>query len=141
MSLTLSKNSKRPYPRLPFISEGESLTKTSFASEADINVIVARFLRTGQKPESPVPPSFLDTTLIPRGSDALMAVRAASLAFEGLPLALRKELDHDPRALEPWLADPANRDKAIQMGLISPPEPGSGPNPAPIDKTPGEGSK
>jgi len=60
-----------------------------------------------------------------------MAVRAAQLAFEALPVALRRELGHDPNALEPWLRDPANQARALSFGLDASAIPGG---PAPIPK-------
>lgn len=104
--------------RLPFFTKGPSQTKTSFASDCDINVIVARFLKTGQLPQAVVPPAYMDTTQVPVGTDALMAIRTAQQAFEQLPLALRREIGHDPRALEPWLKDPSNEDRARKFGLL-----------------------
>lgn len=109
---------KRAVKRLTYASSLPSKTKTSFASEADINVIVARFLKTGLLPQSVTPPTYMDTTAVPVGTDALMAVRAAALAFEQLPASLRRELGHDPNNLEAWLRDPDNHPKALKLGLL-----------------------
>lgn len=109
--------------RVQYSSSRPSRTKTTFASESDINVIVGRFLKTGLLPSRTQQPQFGDVSHIPTGTDALMAVRNAQLKFESLPLSLRKELDHDFTKFELWLRDPANLDRAAKLGLISIPKP------------------
>lgn len=124
ISNPLLKRVKRDNGSFGYVSVSKlpSRVDRSFAADADINVIVSRFLKTGVLPSLAVPPQFGDMTLIPRGTDALMAVRNAQQSFERLPLELQKELGHNIANFEPWLVDPKNRERAIQYGFLKPSE-------------------
>lgn len=71
-----------------------SRTQVQFAAEADINVIVNRFLHTGQLPAGRPEPVFGDISHIPVGTEALAAVRRAQLLWEQLPKPLQDEVGH-----------------------------------------------
>lgn len=100
-----------------------SMTRQSEADEADINKVMARFMRTGQLPQTnSKQPRYGDAIGLPY-DQALIAVKAAEAAFLKLPSAIRKELGNDPAQLESWLNDPANTKKAVELGLKSYVEP------------------
>lgn len=127
--LSYSVNTKSNVRSVHRVSDLLSATNPDFASDSDINVIVSRFLKTGLLPSLTTPPQFGDVTTVPVGTDALMAVRNAQLAFERLPLDLRKILDHNMANFEPWLRDPRNFDLAVKYGFLKPrevPKPGGG---------------
>lgn len=102
------------------VSSRPSRTNRDFASDSDINVIVSRFLKTGLLPTVSSVPQFADLTAIPRGTDALLAIRRAQASFERLPLSIRDALGHDMSKFESWLNDPANKDLALKYGFLKP---------------------
>lgn len=107
-------------PRLPD-EEKPRKTKTEFAKQVNINTIMAR-LKSQNLPEWSQAHSdlFQDLTQLPETfTDAFNIVADARSAFETLPLALRREIDHDPRNL--LYVDRAMLEK---HGLLKPGGPG-----------------
>lgn len=73
-----------------------SLTKPQFADECDLSLIVRRFLRTGQLPETVSRPQIKDATDMP--SDFFGALEPAVKAqqqFDALPLEVRNSFNND----------------------------------------------
>lgn len=96
---------------------GESLTVQSMSEEADINVLVGRFLRTGVMPASVRVPEFGDFTTVGDFRSALHAVMDAQDQFMKLPPKLRAELNNDPQEFLEFVQNPANLDRMREMGL------------------------
>lgn len=128
-------------PRRDIINDEPSLTLQQAAAECDINLIVARYAKTGSwtsDGSSPsVRPSFGDFSDVGDFMSAQNAVLAAQEAFDELPAKLRKRFDNDPALLLAFLEDSSNKSEAIELGLINAPEPtvsgvsgDSSPNPA-----------
>lgn len=103
---------------------GPSMTKQSFKDECDINVIMARYEKSGAMLLSSLEqrdPRYLDTT----GFDyhqAMLRVAEANSLFMELPAALRDRFKNDPHELLAFLDDESNRDEAIELGLARPRE-------------------
>lgn len=95
-----------------------SLAQQNFAEECDINRIVETFTRTGQIEPTPLPPQFGDFTGIRDFHTALNSVLAAQEAFLELAPAVRSRFNNDPQNLINFLEDPANRDEAVELGLV-----------------------
>lgn len=77
--------------------EGEvSRTRQSEKNDADINVIVSRFLKTGTVPTGVKAPQSGDFTNVHDFKGAMNAVVAASEAFDALPSGVRKRFHNDP---------------------------------------------
>lgn len=95
-----------------------SLTDQSQANDADINVLVERFKVAKTLPEAPLPEHFGDFTGITDYRSAIEAVRQAESDFMELPAKTRAHFDNDPGQLVNFLSDVANRDKAVELGLI-----------------------
>jgi len=95
-----------------------SLAQQHMKDECDINVIVERFGVTGQLPQAPLEPSYGDFSGVSDYHTALNAIRASDEAFMALPAKIRAKFDNDPNALLNFLQNDANRDEAIQIGLI-----------------------
>jgi len=95
-----------------------SLAQQHMKDECDINVIVERFGVTGQLPVRAIEPSYGDFSGVSDYHTALNKIRAADEAFMALPAKLRAKFDHDPNALLNFLENEANKDEAIQLGLI-----------------------
>lgn len=94
-------------------------TQQEFAEETDINEIVRRFGLTGQLPDSPRLPQYGDFTDVTDFSSAMLAVRKAEEGFMELPAELRARFANDPQRLMEFLADEANRDEAVKLGLVN----------------------
>ena len=95
-----------------------SLAQQHMKDECDINVIVERFGVTGQIPVRAIEPSYGDFSGVNDYHTALNKIKAAEAEFMALPAKLRARFDHDPNALLNFLENEANRDEAIELGLI-----------------------
>lgn len=95
-----------------------SLAQQHMKDECDINVIVERFGVTGQLPVKAIEPSYGDFSGVSDYHTALNKIKAADEAFMALPAKLRAKFDHDPNALLNFLENEANKDEAIELGLI-----------------------
>lgn len=98
--------------------QGKTLTKQSFKEETDINHIVKMFGVTGKVPVTLIEPSYGDFTGVNDYHSAMNQINAANDVFMSLPAKLRAKFDHDPNALLNFLNNEANRDEAIELGLI-----------------------
>lgn len=95
----------------------QSLTKQSFAKEADINTIVNRVLKGSAMPQGERQPRYGDFT----GLDYVGMQNQIALvnqSFAELPSDVRRRFDNDPSELLAFLGDPENRDEAIELGLL-----------------------
>lgn len=109
---------------------GSSRTKQSFKDECDINVIVAKYIRTGvidPRSLNAREAMFADVTDVPSYQEALNVVRAAQEGFEALPAKIRDRFENDPAQLLGFMGDPKNEAEAIELGLITGPETPSAP--------------
>lgn len=102
--------------------EGSGRTRQSFKEECDINNIMARFSRTGVLDfVNRLEPRYGDVTGLDY-QQAMDVVATARSMFEDLPSALRARFENDPAQLLDFMADPANRDEAVKLGLSPRPE-------------------
>jgi len=99
--------------------EGVSKTDPSYAKAADINVMVARFNKTG------IPPHdvrhggrFVDVSEIKTLSEMYELSNLALEAFQSLPARVRKLMNNDPSKLEDFISDEKNYDLCVEHGLI-----------------------
>lgn len=110
------------------------LTDQSFKNDADINVIIERFNKTGILPTIEKKPYFGDVTEIPTLEQAFDIVDAARQEFEKLPAEVRKKMENNPAKLESFLEDEENHNFLKKHGVIVQiPEPT--PTPAPEPQT------
>lgn len=98
--------------------EDPSLAQQHMKDECDINVIVERFGVTGQLPVSTLEPTYGDFSGVSDYQDALIKLQQTDADFMALPAAIRARFANDPFELVNFLASEANRDEAIQLGLI-----------------------
>lgn len=95
------------------------LTKQSHKDECDINVIVARYKKTGQFPLNLSNPGvYGDFSGIGQYQDALEVVLRANEQFDRLPAELRKRFGQDVEKYLAYVADPANVAEMQQLGMI-----------------------
>lgn len=103
---------------------GDSRTKQAFKDESDINNILKRYNVTGILPDQSrqALAHFGDFTNVPSYDQALQTVIDSQDAFMQLPATLRQRFANDPQHLLNFLSDSSNRDEAIKLGFINPPQ-------------------
>lgn len=102
--------------------EDSSRTQQHFRDECDINVLVARFARTGVPEAPPAPPMSVFDDVFDYQS-AMQTIIDARASFAGLPSKLRARFQNDPAQFLNFVYDSSNRDEAISLGLVPPPAP------------------
>lgn len=112
--------------------EDPSLAVQSAKDDCDINNIVKKYLRTGELPEMRQA-VYADVSELGDLRDATERVLAAEEAFMQLPAEVRRYFDNDPVRLVEFSQDPANLEKAVELGLAvrREPSPPRQPDPAP----------
>lgn len=105
-------------------SIGESRTKQAFKDESDINNILKRYNVTGILPDQSraALAHFGDFTNVPPYDESLNIVIESQSSFMQLPATLRQRFANDPQHLLSFLADSNNREEAIKLGFINPPQ-------------------
>ena len=98
---------------------GPSRTKQSFKDECDINMIMARYVKTGvvnhvneHKPNYGFAPAITF-------KEALDTVHTAENMFAELPSALRTKFKNDPGEFLAFVEKPDNRSELALMGLLN----------------------
>lgn len=115
---------------------GKSRTHQSFAKDADINVIMGRYQKTGLlvDPLRVNPhrkPNFGDFSDIGDLTTTMARIDLAREAFMVLPAKVRERFNNDAGELLAFVANPANAEEAIKLGLL--PAPPAPPNVLPKD--------
>jgi len=98
---------------------GPSMTVQSQVEDVDMNVIMARFGVTQKMPEGFATPMYGDFEEVIDFRTANERVIAARQAFESMPWQLKDRFAHDPQRLLAFVADDANMDEALKLGLLS----------------------
>jgi len=110
-------------------------TKQSFKDECDINVILRRFLKTGQLDlANRLEPRYGDCTGI-EFQNAVNTVAAAKSLFAELPAQLRARFENEPAKFLDFVQDDRNEDEARKLGLLKEPV-AAPPAPAPAPTVP-----
>lgn len=125
------------YPKIAGISFAKSgKTKQSFASECDVNRVMARYRKTGVlgNPLDTRRPYFGDFSSVSGYQESLEFVRGAERAFLALPTDLRMRFGNDVAALLRFVADPVNAKECIELGLLPKPPLDNSDRRATIDK-------
>lgn len=100
------------------INELPSKTDPSWQKDCDVNHIMTKFMKTGQINHlAKKPGNYMDVSEIKDLPEALMQVKSAENAFYSLSAAVRREFDNDPVKMVQFLQDPANNERAIELGL------------------------
>lgn len=119
---------------------GPSLTRQEFAEECDINVLMARYEKTGAiPPMNAAEPQYLDVADF-AGIDLMTAMdvlERADRSFMSLPARTRAEFDNDPMKFVAFCEDAKNLDKLREWGLAAPVVPKPEPQEVRIVNPPG----
>lgn len=111
--------------RTAFYDTEPSATKQEFKEDADINVIINRFLKTGQPPPIALPEHFGDLTTRLTYFEAASAQAEAHALFYTLPPALRAEHLNDANRWADTVMvalEKGDRNTLIANGIAVPPE-------------------
>lgn len=105
--------------RVGTVPEGESRTKQSFGHEADVNVIVGRYLRSGDASIfNQRVGSYGDVSGVSDYQSCLEVIRSAEASFRTLPAKVRDHFKNDPGELVAALGDPARRAELEGLGIV-----------------------
>ena len=99
-----------------------SRVKQSFVPECDINNILKQYSVTGQIRHisaKAAQGAYLDLPDEVDYQTALQIVKDGSDAFATLPSKTRERFDNDPTNFLDFMANPANREEAIKLGLAT----------------------
>lgn len=99
--------------------EDKSLAQQHMLADTDINILMERYVTTGEIPQLSLPPLQGDFSEAISYQEALNAMIAADRSFMALPAKVRSKFDNDPALFVDFCSDPANRDEMRQMGLWS----------------------
>lgn len=117
-----------------------SMTKQSFLKECDINNILKEYRVTGQirhMSANAAAGAYQDLPEPMDFQESIHTMQAADAAFSSLPSAVRKRFGNDPGEFLAFMADPANQDELIKMGLAKDTRPPAPPAPPEAPPAPG----
>ena len=97
-----------------------SLTQQHQAVDADINVIVNRYMKSGTLPVVNNLPTYGDFSGVSDYREALELVRDAEKQFMSLPAAARAAFDHNPANLLDFLSVERTSQELSDIGLREP---------------------
>ncbi|WNK13075.1 MAG: internal scaffolding protein [Microvirus sp.] len=98
----------------------KSLTQQSGRDEADINVIVERYVRTGVVPQIAMPPLGEDFDEVFDFRSAMDTVLEAKRSFDALPANVRYKFKNDPAEFVDFCEDRDNLPMLRKWGLAVP---------------------
>jgi len=97
-------------------------TKQQFKDECDVNLLMARYLKTGILDGSdPSSARYMDVSAPFSFHEAMNFVAEAQGQFYDLPATIRTRFGNDPGELLAFLDNPYNRQEAIALGLVRDP--------------------
>lgn len=114
-----------------------SMTKQEFKDQCDINKIIKEFSITGQITHisaKAAQGAFIDLPADLDYQNSLNTIISAENAFMALPAKIRDRFGNDPAEFLTFVADPANANELIELGIRERPRPPTAapsPTPAP----------
>lgn len=98
-------------------------TKQSHSKSCDINLILAKYLNTGEYGHvTEGVAHYGDFSDVMSYRDAVTRVNLAEQQFSELPAQTRARVNNDPQEFLAFVADPENREECEQLGLFEKPE-------------------
>lgn len=115
--------------RVSTVNNEESRTQQQFKDQCDVNLIVAKYKKTGEWLHLTRKQGiYADVSEITDYHEATQKVLNAQTAFAALPSHLRNRFQNDPAQLLAFLQDPKNYDEGVSLGLFEP-KPAAQPDP------------
>jgi len=126
--------------RLSF-PENSRWTKQSAKDECDVNIIMSRYIATGELPNiAERAPQYLDVTGLEFQSSMDFIAGANSL-FHEMPSGIRARFENNPALFLDFCSQEKNRPELAEMGLLKPIVPPVIPNPIPVQNNASESVK
>lgn len=116
ITTTRKSNNSR---RVQHDCSGVSKTKQEFKNSCDINLIMARALKTGIAPQAVRQGYYADVSDVPDLAAAFEIANRASEAFQALPAEVRRLIDNDPSKLGDFISNKENFDLCVKHGLLT----------------------
>ncbi|WNK14170.1 MAG: internal scaffolding protein [Microvirus sp.] len=108
-----------PRHRVSISFTGPGRTKQAFKDECDINILMAKYLKTGlMEHVNQALPQFEDVTSLDYQNAQNLIADAMSM-FEDIPSKIRNRFDNDPGKLLDWVHNPANAVEAAELGFLN----------------------
>lgn len=105
--------------RVQTVNEQINMTDQSFKDDCDVNLILKRFMKTGQQ-LPPVTGRYADVSEVPNLDVALTQLNQAQSLFDNLSSDIRKRFGNSPVELVNFLKNPENYDEGVKLGLLNP---------------------
>ncbi|AXH75125.1 MAG: internal scaffolding protein [Microviridae sp.] len=93
-------------------------TKQSFKDECDINVLMRRYEVSGVLPQDVSTSTYGDFSDAPSFMEAQNVLARANAQFASLPARVRDRFGNDPAVFLEFIAEDANYDEALKLGLL-----------------------
>ncbi|AXH75718.1 MAG: internal scaffolding protein [Microviridae sp.] len=117
--LLISNYSQKTFIGLDF-SNSVSLTKQEFKDECDINVLMSKYMSTGELPViNERMPQYLDVTGYDFQASMEFIANAQSM-FQELPSVVRNRFQNDPAQFLDFCSNENNHEEMAKMGLLKP---------------------
>lgn len=109
-------------PPSPTVDTGEeTITQSQWEPTTKIDYLLRKYSANGLNPYAPsLPAEYLDVSEYGDFQVNQNKMLDVMDYFDSLPSNIRKMFDNDPAALIGFLSNPANADKARQIGLLAP---------------------
>jgi len=101
---------------------GKTRTQQNFKEESDINVITARYLKTGVFPNARESAGIFGDFTSVDYMEMRNAIADIGQTFDTLPAKVRNKFQNDPYQLIRFVEKPENFEAALKLGLVTPPE-------------------
>lgn len=107
--------------RIPVVLGSFEPTRTQqqFKDECDLNVLMARYVKTGTLPQSTRSALYGDFSDVGDYQSAQDTILRAQQQFAALPSKVRDRFKNNPAEMLSFVANPANLDEAATLGLLS----------------------
>lgn len=117
---------RRKHERVTFQSDLPSRTIQAPRDETDINILMAKYKKTGMINHfAKNPPRFEDVSGAVSFHEAMNIVNKAEELFMGLSASVRSRFQNDPGKFMEFMQDPSNAEEMVKLGLadlVPPPE-------------------
>lgn len=103
---------------------GPTMTQQQFKDQADVNQIIAQYIKTGSVTHvrNATQGVYLDLTSLPDLHEAQNIIIKANSAFMDIPAHIRNRFGNDPKLLVDFLSNPSNLEEAVSLGLAVKPK-------------------
>ncbi len=106
-----------PYTKVRMVFAEQGRTKQSFQDECNINLIIAKYVKTGNIAHVNKHGAEYGFATSQDFAAAMRTVTIAQEMFDGLPSAIRNRFANNPAAFLDFVQDADNKDEGQKLGL------------------------